>query len=275
MACSEFTFKTGDGLDLFARLWPCPGAPRAVVALVHGLGEHSGRYARLAACLTGRGYALTAMDLRGHGRSQGRKGHAPSYDVLMDDIERFLKQAGRQCPGIPVFLYGHSLGGNLVLNYLLRRKPLLAGAVATSPLLRPASRPPAGKMVLAGILYRLLPAVPLANTIDPAFLSRDPAAVSDYRADPLVYHRVTARLGLDFLAAGQWALAHAAGLAASLLLMHGGADRVTSVDASREFAARAGDRCTLKIWPGLYHELHNEPEKQQVFDFLLEWLGRQ
>jgi acylglycerol lipase len=267
----EFGWKTGDSLQLYAQGWQPETEPKGIVCLVHGLGEHSGRYTHLAAFLNQAGYALLAFDLRGHGKSQGQRGHAPSYEALMEDISHFLEEAAKGYPDRPCFLYGHSLG-SMVINYALHRHPQLAGAIVTGPAFRPAFEPPAWKLTLGKILYNLWPTFSMSNELDRQALSRDPQVVRAYNDDPLVHDRLTARFGMDFLQAGLWALEHAAEFPLPLLLMHGGADRITSAQASREFAAKAGDRCTLKIWDGFYHEIHNEPEKEQVFAYLLEWL---
>lgn len=268
----EFKWQTEDGLRLYAQGWQPETEPTAAICLVHGLGEHSGRYAHLAAFLNQAGYVLLAFDLRGHGKSEGQRGHTPSYEALLDDTAHFLDGAAGRYPDCPRFLYGHSLGGNLVINHALRRRPPLAGVIATGPLLRPAFEPPAWKMTLAKIMYRLWPTLSLSNGLDRQALSRDPEVVRAYNDDPLVHDRLSARLGMDMLQAGLWSLEHAAEFPLPLLLMHGSADRVCSPQASREFAAQAGEGCTLQIWDGFYHEIHNEPEQGEVFEYLLEWL---
>ncbi|MFQ5814772.1 MAG: alpha/beta hydrolase [Anaerolineae bacterium] len=269
----EFGWQTEDGLRLYAQGWQPETEPRGVVCLVHGLGEHSGRYAHLAAFLNQAGYALLAFDLRGHGKSEGQRGYAPSYEVLLNDISHFLEEAAERYPDRPRFLYGHRLGGSLVIEYALRRRPSLAGMIASGPLFRTAFEPPAWKITLAKIMCSLWPTLSMSNELDRQGLSRDPEVVRAYNEDPLVHDRVSARLGMDMLEAGLWALGHAAEFPLPLLLMHGSADRLCSAQASREFAAQAGHRCTLKIWDGFYHEIHNEPEQGQVFTYLLEWLN--
>jgi acylglycerol lipase len=269
----EFRWRTSDGLQLFAQGWRPRGECRAVVCLVHGLGEHTGRYGHVAVALSRAGYALLGFDLRGHGRSEGQRGHAPSLDDLLDDMTRLLEEATQRFLGCPAFLYGHSLGGSLVLDFALRRRPHIAGVIATGPLLRTAFTPPAWKTTLGRLLYGVWPTLSLTNGLDITGLSRDAAVVSAYANDPLVHDRVSARLGMDMLDSGEWALARASAFPLPLLLMHGGADRITSAEASRQFAESAPDSCTLRIWDGLYHEIHNEPEQRQVFDVLIEWLG--
>ena len=269
----EFEWQTTDGLKLFAQAWRPDGECRAVVCLVHGLGEHTGRYGHVAAALNQAGYALLGFDLRGHGHSEGQRGHTPTFDHMLDDVTHLLEEASQRFPDCLRFLYGHSLGGTLVLNHALRGRPQVAGVIATGPLLRTAFTPPAWKTTLGRLLYGVWPRLSLSNGLDTTGLSRDAAVVSAYANDPLVHDRVSARLGMDMLDAGEWTLAHATEFFLPLLLMSGGADPITSAEATRQFAAGVTGDCTLKIWDGLFHEIHNEPEQQQVFDVLIEWLG--
>jgi acylglycerol lipase len=273
MVYEEFGWRTADGLQIYGRNWrPDTGPVKAVVCLVHGLGEHSGRYEYLADSLCRAGYAMMAFDLRGHGRSEGKRGHAVSYEALMDDIAHSIEEAEVRYPKHPIFIYGHSLGGNLVLNFVLRRQPRLSGAIVTGPLLRTTRATPWWKMWAARILYVVWPSVTLSNGLRREDLSRDTQVAGEYERDPLVHNRMSAQLGVDAFEAGRWAENHANQLALPLLLMHGDEDRITSVEASREFAARAGDVCTLVIWPGLFHEVHKSPEKEQVLTCALEWM---
>ena len=272
MVNSESTWRTADGLELFAQLWQTEARPRGVVCLVHGLGEHSGRYSHLAAVLTKAGYALQAFDLRGHGNSEGRRGHAPSWEVLLDDISLSLTQAEARFPDAPLFLYGHSLGATLALTYCMSRPSQLAGVIATGPLLRPAIQLPAGKMALGRMMYHLWPTFSLNNELDPTGISRDQNVVRAYVDDPHVHDRISARLGLDMLQAGEWASQHGENLKLPLLLMYGSADPLCSPQAIQKFGERANHDCTCKAWDGLYHEIHNEPEQHEVFRTVIEWL---
>ncbi len=268
----EFNWRTADGLQLFAQDWPPEGKPRAVVCLVHGLGEHSGRYAHVAGALTQAGYTLLGFDLRGHGRSAGQRGHAPSYKALLDDIDHLLEEATQRFPDRSRFLYGHSFGGSLVLYYTLQRRPQLAGAIVTAPLLRTAFQPPVWKISLGKMLYSLWPTFSMTNEVDPKGLSHDPEVVRAYVNDPLVHNRISARLAMDMLWAAEWTLEHAAEFPLPLLLMHGGADPICSAEASRQFVERVPGDGTFKLWNGLSHEIHNEPEQRQVFDTMIAWL---
>jgi alpha-beta hydrolase superfamily lysophospholipase len=269
----EFGWVSRDGLQLYAQAWAPDGEPQAVVCLVHGIGEHSGRYAYVAGRLTAAGYAVLAYDQRGHGRSPGPRGHTPSFDHLLDDIGLLLDQAERLYPDLPCFLYGHSLGGGLVLNFAIRRQPQIAGVISTSPSLRQTKPSPALQLALGRILYRLAPSFTMASGLELAAISRDPEVVRVYQADPLVHNRVSAQLGIDLIDTGQWALDHAAEFPVSLLLIHGAADRITSPEASREFAARAPGDVSLHILEGAYHETHNEPEKDHMTQIVIDWLA--
>lgn len=275
MAHIEFTQKSPDGLAFYFQGWQPAGEPFGIVCLVHGLGEHTGRYAHVAAALNAAGYVLFGCDLRGHGKSEGRRGHTPTYDSLMDDIGRLLDEAVARYGDTSRFLYGHSLGGNLVLNYALRRRPAIAGVVAASPALRVAQPLPGVQVTLAKVMNRLWPAMQMPNGLALEGLARDPAVIRAYTSDPLVHNKISVRLATSMLEAGEWALKHAAEFPLPLLLIHGTKDILTSAPASEEFAARApADQCTLKLWPGFYHETHNEPEKAEVLDFIVAWLRK-
>jgi alpha-beta hydrolase superfamily lysophospholipase len=239
------------------------------------LGEHSGRYHALAEHFCRAGFEVIAFDQIGHGQSGGPRGHVSDYELLLDDIDALVRELRHRGGRGPCWLYGHSLGGNLVLNFLLRRRPELSGAVVTSPLLLPVVSPPLWKRLLATALNGLSPGLTFRTGIDPAALSHDLQAVQRYREDPLVHGRVSVRLAIQMLAAGRWALRHADQLLLPTLLMHGAADRLTSPAASRQFAQQAGSVCTLKVWPDLFHELHWEPQRAQVLDTALDWMNQQ
>ncbi len=285
----EFTRRSPDNLEFDFQGWQPETSSRAVVCLVHGLGEHTGRYAHVAAVLNDAGYAVLGFDLRGHGKSGGKRGHTPTYDTLMDDIAHLLDEAATRYPGLPRFLYGHSLGGNLVINYALRRCSFatdtvtlsaaeqsrrVSGVIATSPGLRVANPLPPLQVTLAKVMNKLQPGMQMANGLALDGLARDPEVIRAYTNDPLVHNKISVRLATGMLDAGEWALAHAAEFPLPLLLVHGTKDILTSAKASEEFAARApASRCTLKLWEGFYHETHNEPEKAEVLAYMVDWLN--
>lgn len=273
MGHSEFTWLSKDGLQFYAQEWRPDGDIRAAVGLVHGLGEHSGRYAHVAQFFNQNGIGVVAMDYRGHGRAAGTRGHA-SYDAVAEDIDHLLEETAKRYPGLPVFLYGHSLGGALVLYYGLKRHPGIQGVICTSPGLIPA-QDPGGKILLAKIMAAVFPSFTMVNGLDVTGLSHDETVIKAYQADPLVHDKISARLGLDLVQNGQWIIAHAAEYPLPLLLLQGSADRLVNPSGAKQFAARADGKVTFKLLEGWYHELHNEVEKEIVLGEMVNWIDRQ
>ena len=268
----SFELRDARGGSLFARRWEPEGEKIGGVAIVHGLGDHSGRFTNVAQVFAGAGYLVLAHDQLGHGQSGGLRGHVPSYSWLLDDIGQLVDELCQRVGPGPVFLYGQSLGGNLVMNYVLRRRPRVNGVIASSPLFLPTLQPPIWKRALARLLNCAWPSITFATGINASDLSHDSAVTAAYESDPLVHGRVSARLAIEMLAAGRWATEHARELAIPALIMHGDCDAVTSCDASSRFSVLAGEGCTIKIWPGLFHELHWEPERQAVLEFVMQWM---
>lgn len=275
MKTFEWEWKSFDGLTMYSKGWAPKKEPKAVICLVHGLGEHIGRYEHVGVAFSSAGYALLGFDLRGHGKSGGPRGHTPSYDALMDDIATFISLAKERYPGKPCFLYGHSLGGNLVLNYVLRRKPELQGIIATGPWLKVAFEPPAIKVMLGRFMDKVGPGFSQPSELDASALSRDAQVVKAYINDPLVHDKISARLFVSAYEAGLYAFDHAAEFPLPLLLMHGTADRITSTEATRQFGAAVPKSVTTRMWEGCFHEIHNEPEQAEVLKTMVSWLDGQ
>lgn len=276
METFEWNWKTWDGLQMYSKGWAPQGKPKAVICLVHGVGEHIGRYAHVAEAMNRQGYAFLGFDLRGHGKSAGPRGHTPSFEAFMKDIDCFLEEAAQRYPEKPRFLYGHSLGGILVLSYALRRKPKLAGVISTAAGLRTALEEQKVKVLMARVLGALMPNMAIASGLDTSTLSRDPAVEQAYVTDPLVHDKMTLGFGKTMLSAIPWAFEHASEFPLPLLIMHGAKDMLGYPRGSQEFASLAPkEKCTLKMWEGFYHEIHNEPEKEQVFKVMADWMDGQ
>lgn len=259
--------------DFKGRKWTPETAPIGVLCIVHGHGEHCGRYAHVAQWFGARGYASIALDLRGHGKSGGKRGHTPSYDHFMDDLALFMEQAELAFPGLPKFLYGHSMGGNLVSNFLMRRKPAVKGAILTGSWFRLAFKPSFFKVMLGRMMNSIFPGLSQHTKLNAAHLSRDRDVVTAYETDPLVHDMMSARLFVCASDAGEWALDHAAELNAPVIVMHGEADEITSAEGSKLFAGAAKNASPqLNLFRGFFHEIHNEPEKEEVFKVIEAWL---
>jgi alpha-beta hydrolase superfamily lysophospholipase len=264
------TLTTQDGINLHLARWEPEGTPRAITYLIHGLGEHTMRYAHVADALNAAGIACWGIDLRGHGQSGGQRGHAPSLERLLDDVSLMMGQNDRINPA---FLYGHSLGATLALQFGRLRPEGLSGLVASAAWLRLKSAPPRYKIIMARILPRFAPGLALSNGLDVQALSHNKSVVDAYVNDPLVHDRITAQLGAIMLDLADDLMAHPQSFHLPLLMMHGEADRITDPAATLDFFERVGslDK-TLRLWPGLFHEIHNEPEKDQVIDQIISWL---
>lgn len=268
-----FTIQTKDRLTLHAVEWKPEGQPKAALLLVHGIGEHTGRYQHVAQVLTDSGFSVTGFDLRGHGKSEGLRGHSPSYDAFMDDIRNGLSNVQKNFPGIPVFLYGHSLGGNLVLYYSVTQSKIPQGGIVTAPALGVTVPISPMKMAVGKAMYSILPTFQMKNGLDPDDLARDKNVGISYSEDSLVHTYTTARLGLDLLNSGSYIIEHASSIRMPVLLMQGTEDKLVSPNLTRKFADRApSGLVTYKEWKGYYHELHNEPEKAEVLKVMTDWL---
>ena len=267
----EFTLQNAENLQLYLVDWPV-GQPRAVITLVHGQGEHLGRYQHLAAWYNHHGVAVVGMDIQGYGRSAGGRGHARDLDALLDDIVLLLDETRRRYPGVPLFLYGHSMGGNLALNYVARRQPVLQGLIATSPWIRLGFEAPALKVLAGRLLRRFLPTLSLPTGLTARFISQDPAVVEAYQSDPLVHNKISAAAGIMLLESAGWLNRYAGPFPVPLLLLHGTGDKIISAPATKEFFGRVTGDVTHREWPGLYHELHNEREQEEVFKYTLDWM---
>lgn len=269
----ETTIQTADGLQLHVRWWPLDGNAKAVIALVHGAAEHVGRYAKLVAALNERGYAVAGFDLRGHGRSEGPRLLVRSFDRYVDDAERFLQHVSDELPGRPLFVFGHSMGGMIATLLVLTRQPNTEGLILSGPVLQVGEHFSSLTIRLAKLLGRLLPGLPL-DRVNPEDLSRDESVVRTYEADPLVHHGwIPAGTGAAVIRAIQRIEREEISLQVPLLLLHGTADKLASVEGSKRLYRNAASHDkTLKLYEGYYHEVLNERGKDDVLADLLSWL---
>jgi acylglycerol lipase len=273
MSHGEDRFTARDGLSLYEQWWIPEREPQAVVVVVHGVCEHSGRYARLADDLNRHGYAVYAMDLRGHGRSDGDRVLVRSFDQYLDDVELLLERVAARQSGKPLFLLGHSMGGAIVALLGITRPPNVRGLILSAPATLIAGHVFPVLRRLAWYVGKVWPTLRLVR-VGYRFISRDPAVVESFEKDPQVFHgRFPARTGAEILCAADRIQAGAGRLTLPLLVLHGTGDFVTDPKGSRALVAhaRSTDK-TLRLYTGLYHEIFSEPEREQVVADLLAWL---
>lgn len=269
---STFTAHDGDNLALME--WPLPEGekPRGVVVIVHGLGEHAGRYDALAGTLNAWGFSVRSYDQHGHGESGGLPGALPTDTQLLDDLADILDSTRRRtAPGTPLILLGHSLGGLVAARLVSLNLRRVDGLVLSSPALDAGLNP--FQKLLVAVLPRLAPNLRVGNGLDPRDLSHVPEVVQAYRRDPLVHNRISARLARFIAQAGPATLACASQWRVPTLLLYAGADRLVNPAGSRAFAAAAPQgTVTSHCFERLYHEIFNETERDQVFGRLKRWL---
>jgi alpha-beta hydrolase superfamily lysophospholipase len=265
-------FKGERGLEIYWQAWLPDGEPRAVVVLAHGASEHSGRYAWTAEQLTARGYALYALDHRGHGQSEGGRAVLDRMSHAVEDLHTLVERAGAAHPGRPLVLLGHSMGGAVALSYAIEHEDALDALVLSAPLAALEAASPVAR-VAGRVLSVVAPSLGVVG-IDATAVSRDPQVVADYEADPLNYHgKLPARTVSELARAIDGYPEAVTHFKLPMLVLHGTADRLTPIAGSEMVVERAAsDDKTLKRCDGLFHEILNEPERQQVLDDIAGWL---
>lgn len=262
----------GSGKKLYWQAWLPDGDAKAIVFIAHGLAEHGGRYAHVGAALADRGYAVYAIDHRGHGQSGGQRSQIDSIDQVVADLHAFTAVMRSDHPGVPVFLYGHSMGGAVAFAYALRHQSELAGLVLSAPALVIENVNPA-TVIVGKLLSRVAPGAGIVQ-LDGSAVSRDPEVVKAYDADPLNFRgKVPARTAAEILAISTAAPDRLPELTLPVLVFQGSADRLVSPKAAPLVHDRAGSADkTLRVFEGGYHEMHNEPEQAEVIAMVGDWL---
>ena len=255
---------------LFFRYWHADHA-KLCICLVHGLGEHSGRYEEWASYFVNIGISVCALDLKGHGNSNGKRGHG-TFKNFYANIDLLVNEAGKHYPTIPVILYGHSLGGSIAINYYINRKPKINGLIITSPWFKLTTPPSTYKIALAKLTKLFLPFMTFDNGLNPANISRDLKEVDDYKTDNLVHRSVSLSLYFDAVSHGKNAIGMGYMLRVPLLLMHGSDDNITSCKSTAMFTRNTGIFTRFNIWEGCFHELHHETNKKEIFAYIIDWI---
>jgi alpha-beta hydrolase superfamily lysophospholipase len=273
MIHKTFHWNSKDNKTLFAQYWKPDHESGKTILLVHGLGEHSGRYERWASLFVDQGFNFLTFDLRGHGKSGGKRVYAKSIEVLLDDIDILFDKGRELFPESKFVLYGHSMGGTLVLNHIIRRNRPVDALIVSSPWLKLPKEPPAPVLAIASFANRFFPKVRVDNNLDPENRSHDPEVQRNFSNDPLNTTRISLRLFNEMYHAGYHAFRNVYKINYPFLLMHGTEDKITSPRASENYVMNTSSRTRLKLWEGQYHELHNELIYEQVFKETIEWLA--
>jgi alpha-beta hydrolase superfamily lysophospholipase len=268
-------FEGVKGLQLFWQAWLPDGPPKAVLAIVHGVGEHIGRYGNMVAALVPSGYLLAGFDQRGHGRSEGQRGHINSWDEFREDIHTFLAIARQLAPGLPLFLYGHSQGSLEVLDYILHDPSGLAGAIISGTALEPLDAAPPHLVLVAKLLSGIAPTFSLKDNLDGSSVSRDPQVAKAYNEDPLVFWTRSVRWGTEGLKTIAFIKSHAGEINLPMLFLHGENDPLVSVAGAQHCyeQVRSTDK-TIHTYPAGLHEPHNDLCREQVMSDIRTWLDR-
>lgn len=270
-------YTSFDGMNLSGYIWEPKKSPKALINLVHGFGEYSDRYNYWAMKFADKGFVVHALDYRGHGKSDGRRGHINKFVEFLNDIEVLVNESKKLYPNLPQFIYGHSLGGNIVTNYILNKENNFTGAIISSPWLKLAFDPSALMLFFARIMNKVYPKFTQNSKLEVKSLSHDKKVVEAYINDPLVHGKISARMFYEIYDAGHRVFDNIDKLSIPALFQHGNDDKITSYKASKEFVEKAEDLkkdVSYKEWDGMYHELHNEIEKDEVFEFVNEWIEK-
>ena len=264
--------SAGD-IKLHVKQWSPSGTPKAVVIIVHGLAEHSGRYEHVAAFLNAAGYMVIGFDLRGHGRSEGKRIYIDRFQEYVDDLKTMIGALPASVRELPLFILGHSMGSTITLSYLVHEAPDVAGIILTGTTIIPGADIPAVLISLSGILGKLLPKLPTI-ALDSRLICRDEKVVKAYNDDPLVSNdKIPARTGAELNREFGKIQSKMKGIAVPMLIMHGNEDKISNPQGSQLlFDSMSSADKTLKVWPGLFHELLNEFEKEDVMEMAREWM---
>ena len=271
---STGTFIGKGGIEIFFQQWEVAN-PKAILVIIHGLGEHSGRYGNLIDALQNKGIAIYGLDHRGFGRSGGKRGHVDSFMDYIYDIKVFVNMIKDKNPNKPVIMLGHSMGGVLALKYALTHAEDLDALILSSPGLVPAIKVPAWKKNLAIFLSSKIPSLTMPSGLDATTISRDKEVVKQYLADPLVHDKVTPRFYVEMMNTIDECINRCGEVTLPLLLIHGTADALVLDEASKIVYEKAKSKDkTLKLFEGLYHETMNElePDRKKVLKFLADWI---
>ncbi len=273
MKITDISLEYNSSYKISSQIWESENPLKGVIVLVHGLGEHSSRYGtHFADHFSNEGFSILTFDLPGHGKSSGKRGHIEQYEDLNKLVSAGISYAKKKYTSLPIFSYGHSLGGLIVLEYSIQIKPVINGVIASAPVLDVKEPIPPVKLALANIMNNIFPSFILDSGLNRNMLSSDKSIIERYNADPLVHGHTSSRMGMYIIEKGTFVRDNAKKISLPTLVMVGSAEGIVSKKAIHDFCEQA-DKCSEKIWPNFYHELHNEPDKKIVFEYTSNWIS--
>jgi alpha-beta hydrolase superfamily lysophospholipase len=266
-----YEVETDDGLNLTVQKWNEVNSPARTLIIIHGLGEHQDRYQHVAEHFVKDGFQVYSYDQRGHGKSEGMRGHSPGITSNIRDLELVIESIAHE----NLFIYGHSFGGNVLANFLIRKDcASLRATVLTGSWLRLFKEPSKFDVTLASIMNKIYPKFSQNNQLDPKTLSNIEKVAEDYVNDPLVHDQITAGLFKSFHASGLYAIEHASNISTPTLVIHGANELITDPNGSKEFAEKAGELATICIYDKTKHELHNDNVSSKMLSEISDWLSK-
>ena len=267
----EIYLPAKDQVKLYTQLWLPQGHQKAGIILIHGIGDYCERYENITKYFVENNFVVFMFDLRGHGKSEGKRGYIKEYSTLLNDIDIIVKEFVKRNPDIPLFLYGQGVGGSLALNYCINYNKYIRGAIVASPWMKLIKNSNHLKLKLVYFLARIFPSCHVNLNINSDYLSHNIEIVKQYQTDPLILKKVTLSFFAETHKGCLSVLSNRYKINVPVLLMHGRKDKISLYKSSKAFASNTKN-FTAKIWNGMYHELHNEPENKEIFDFVKEWI---
>lgn len=278
MHYSKDAFISDDGLKLVTHSWEPVDSASTMIVVIHGMGEHGRRYDSFAQFFTKKGFMVVALDLRGHGESAGKRGHSSSFEHVLGDIDAFIKRQDKLFPQMQKVLYGYSMGGNFLLNFLLTRESNVLAAIASAPALKTSYAPAPIKAFFAKLIRLIYPSFTVSSGVNSKALYGVKKVQEDVLAlvekDPLLHNRISVEMALSSIEKGLWALDNACRINIPLLIMHGTSDKVTKHDASEDFIEQVeNDLGRLKLYEGLFHNLNDKAYEEMILEDVLTWIN--
>lgn len=271
----EYQWKGNNGCYLHGQSWAPNQSPKAVINILHGFGSHSGRFHEWSKKFVEQNYAVVAIDYTGHGKSSGKRGFIKHYNHLLEDVDQLISYSQKLFKEAPAFLYGHSLGGNLALNYILYKSTHLKGIIAASPWIRLTYPPSKYKALTAKWLSFIYPGIVKKANIQPEHLSNNQEVIDAWYEDPLVHDSISPKLYFGVKKAGQFILDNKHKINLPVLLIHGKKDQVASYRATKKLAKNTSHLTQTHFCPHGHHELHHEPNNQEIFECINQWIHEQ